>query len=785
MANKVPNLKGQLPMTAGGVAWLLDGYAQAIALLEKQAAAIATLEADKEQIARQYREALQQYHQVKEQYDQQYSQQYQEYFSLPIPCYRWQAVEEELHLLDFNPAAARFNSQALQQPSLSLGQQPRKVFSALPTLYYHLNNCLKGSISTSQRLQFPRLNLYLRAEYVFIAPNQVLMFILDESEQFLTEQQLRQQVRQQSAIAKLGGISLNNSDFPKLLRQAAIFVARTLEVPYSCIYAKQEKTPLCILAAGFGWPADLIGAVTVHTGPNSHVGYTLEQKSSVSITDLRLETRFRGETLLHNYHVVSGVSIIIGPPDQPWGVLAVYSTEERDFSGDELYFLQAIANVLSSSIERESQAAEMNLLHHSINAIRQGVVITDAQAEDNPVIYVNRGFETITGYSATEIIGRNCNFLQGNDRQQPPLTQLRAAILKGQDCSVTLRNYRKTGEPFWNALHVFPVRDQGGYLTHFIGIQTDVSQEKAAAANLQKTEEQFRQVFYLAPIGMAITNLDGRYEQVNQAWCNIIGYEQDALLQKTCEDLTHPDDLPEEQRLNAALRQGDRQEFHREKRYIAQDGHEVHALVQVALVRDAEGNPLHVIRQMVDISDRKQIEQRLVQEAFYDHLTGLPNRTLLEERLEQVLKQQHRYPHHRNALLFLDLDYFKAINDRLGHLVGDQLLREFAKRICPCFRETDTLARLGGDEFVVLLKDIAETQSAFQVAQRIHKALETPIKLGEEDIYVQVSIGIVADLKTYLSATEILRDADLAMYRAKAKGRARSEIFELPQALES
>ncbi|MEB3225194.1 MAG: diguanylate cyclase [Synechococcus sp.] len=760
--------------------WFMDAYFEAIALLEEQTKAIQNLETAKEELSGRYREALQQYHQLKEQYDHQYSQQYQEYFSLPIPCYRWQEGEGTIHLLDFNPAAARFNSQALQQPTLILGQSPQKIFAAAPTLYYYLEHCFRDQISSSQRLQFIRLNLHIRVEYVFISPNQVLMFVLDESEQFLTEQQLRQQVRQQSAIAKLGSISLNTPDLAKLFRQAVIFVARTLEVPYCSFYSKQPQASLCTLEAGYGWPGDLIGAVTVSTIPDSHVGYTLSQKQSISIQDLRLETRFRGETLLHNYEIISGVSVIVGQPDNPWGVLAVYSTEERSFSGDEVYFLQAIAHVLSSSIERYHQGEAMNLLHRSINAIRQGVVITDARAANNPIIYVNEGFESITGYSAAEILGRNCNFLQGSDHQQEPLTQLRAAILKGQDCSVTLRNYRKNGEPFWNALHVFPVRDQDGYLTHFIGIQTDISREKAAAADLQKTEAQFRQIFSLAPIGMAITDLDGRYLKVNQAWCHMIGYDQTTLLQTTCLALTHPDDRGEEQLLNESLKKGDRQEFQREKRYIAQDGRIVQVLIQAALVQDEEGNPLHVIRQMVDIGNHKQVEQHLVQKALYDHLTNLPNRALLEERLEQVLKQQYRHPDHHNALLFLDLDHFKAINDRLGHLVGDQLLQDFAARIHRCLREVDTLARLGGDEFVILLTEVSATESAFQVAQRIHTVLQKPFKVAGEFFPVAVSIGVLPSLDHYANPTDILRDADVAMYRAKTNGRARSEIFELP-----
>lgn len=758
---------------------LLRFYLAALVELSGEREQAASQKLEKQQMAAKYQEAVQQYHHLKEQYDHQYSQQYQQYFSLPIPCYNWQLIDEALELLDFNPAAARFCHESLGQGGVNVGQTPEKTFSGLPALYRHLYKCCQLEVSASHRLQFAHLDLYLRVEYVFMVPDQALMFVIDESEQVLTELKLRRKVRQQSAIAKLGQIGLVSDNLGKFLSQVVVFVARTLDVDYCSLYSVQPNVPSCLLRAGYGWPVDLVGAVTVSTqASQSHVGYTLAQQTPVVVEDLRLENRFKGESLLHNYRVTSGMSTLIGIPDQPWGVLAIYTLETRSFTDDEMHFLQAIAHIVNGTVERFEYTAQMNLLHRSIDAIAQGVVITDPRQENNPMIYANQGFERITGYPKTEIIGKNCNFLQGRETNQPNLDQLREAIMRGQPTQTIIQNFRKNGEPFWNELQIFPVRDGNGYLTHFIGIQTDVTEQKAAADRLHKTEDQFRRTFDLAPIGMAITNLEGYYLEVNQSWCNMLGYDLEELLTLSYTDVTHADDIPEDLCFNEALETGKRTQFQREKRYITKDGKVIFALIQAVLVQQADGTPLHVIRQMVDISDRKKMEERLVHDALYDNLTGLPNRTLLHERLLQSLKHQQRYANHEFAVLFLDLDHFKWVNDSLGHHVGDLLLQAFAQRVQDCLRETDTLARLGGDEFVVLLDEIHRETYALQISERIHEVLQEPFHLENNEVFMDVSIGILQGEMDYDNPEAILRDADVAMYRAKSMGRSRSEVFD-------
>lgn len=178
-----------------------------------------------------------------------------------------------------------------------------------------------------------------------------------------------------------------------------------------------------------------------------------------------------------------------------------------------------------------------------------------------------------------------------------------------------------------------------------------------------------------------------------------------------------------------------------------------------------------------EILVRQKAEQQLIHEALYDGLTKLPNRTLLMERINCALERVKRNPHHLFALLFIDLDRFKIINDSLGHLVGDKLLVAIAKILAEDLRTTDTVARLGGDEFVILLDDIHSLQDATKVGDRLQEQLKMPLNLGGQEIITSASIGIALSTSNYRNSSEILRDADIAMYRAKEKGKACYEIF--------
>jgi diguanylate cyclase (GGDEF)-like protein/PAS domain S-box-containing protein len=243
-------------------------------------------------------------------------------------------------------------------------------------------------------------------------------------------------------------------------------------------------------------------------------------------------------------------------------------------------------------------------------------------------------------------------------------------------------------------------------------------------------------------------------------------------------DRVHPEDqVGLDQALNAHLR-GDTPYLEHEFRMRNGAGQTMWALCRAVAIRDDSGRATRIAGSLTDISDRKLAEARLVHEVLHDTLTGLPNRTLFLDRLDLTLKQQRRDPKRTFAVLFLDLDGFKTINDSLGHAAGDELLIEFGKRLSMFLRPGDSVARLGGDEFAILLTDISGINEATRVAERIHELLSLKFVIGDKDVYATASIGIaVSNEPKYEKPGDLLRDADMAMYRAKSSRTGSYSVF--------
>ncbi|MEU3027820.1 putative bifunctional diguanylate cyclase/phosphodiesterase [Streptomyces incarnatus] len=306
--------------------------------------------------------------------------------------------------------------------------------------------------------------------------------------------------------------------------------------------------------------------------------------------------------------------------------------------------------------------------------------------------------------------------------------------------------------------------------------QAALRAQGVVAQALHASEARFRAVFEGAAIGIGIADLDGRILQVNEALLRMFGQPRQSLRGRRVQDWTHPDDAPQTWRLYDELVRGDREHYHLEKAFNRPDGTVLWTNLTVSLLRDADGRPQYQLALMEDTTERRLLNLRLRYEATHDALTGLPNRTLFFERLEKVLAAGDGQ---RFGLCYLDLDGFKTINDSLGHAAGDRLLVEVADRLQSCATAPgEMVARLGGDEFVALTTGPGTDRTVDELAERIMNALVTPISIDGRDLLVRGSLGIVEGPAGERTAAEVLRSADITMYRAKSAGGNRSELAD-------
>ncbi|MFE2937860.1 putative bifunctional diguanylate cyclase/phosphodiesterase [Streptomyces sp. NPDC059255] len=293
---------------------------------------------------------------------------------------------------------------------------------------------------------------------------------------------------------------------------------------------------------------------------------------------------------------------------------------------------------------------------------------------------------------------------------------------------------------------------------------------------LHATQTRFHAVFEGAAIGIGIGDLDGNVLEVNDTLTQMFGGLEHHVRSRNISEWVHPEDSPHVWRMYGELVRGEREHFRVEKAFYRNDGTVLWTNLTLSLLRDAEGAPQYQLALMEDTTERRLLHLRLRYEATHDALTGLPNRTLFFERLEKTLAAGDDA---RFGLCYLDLDGFKAINDSLGHSSGDRLLVEVADRLQSCATaQGEMVARIGGDEFVALTTGPGTEGKVTDLASRILNVLTTPIRLEGREFTVRGSIGIVEGPSAGRSAAEVLRSADITMYRAKAAGGNRYEVAD-------
>ncbi|GAA0681179.1 hypothetical protein GCM10009104_02140 [Marinobacterium maritimum] len=385
--------------------------------------------------------------------------------------------------------------------------------------------------------------------------------------------------------------------------------------------------------------------------------------------------------------------------------------------------------------------------------------------------YVNPKFCEVSGYSRDEALGQKADLLRSGEMPDEVYRDLWQTLGQGHEWHGQLLNRRKNGELFWEQASISAVRDEIGNCQSYIAVKEDITHQKEMEEQLKMIEA----VFSTSNEAIMVADRDGLIKTINPAFSRITGYT-----------------LEEVQGRNPSILSSGRHEvgFYQSMWHeIMQQGSWSGEIwnrrkngtiypewLSVSVVYDSEGEPSEYVAVFSDITKRKNDEAQIVRQAYYDELTELPNRTLLSDRLNLAIATANR-DEQIIALLFVDLDRFKYVNDSMGHEYGDDLLKQVAYRLNGCVRDTDTVARFGGDEFVILLHNIKSEADASYVAHKLIEALSTPFILAEREIIIGASIGIAMHPGDADTAETLIRNADLAMYKAKQSGRNQAHFF--------
>lgn len=437
--------------------------------------------------------------------------------------------------------------------------------------------------------------------------------------------------------------------------------------------------------------------------------------------------------------------------------------------------LDIASSLLGMGVERIRTLDRLLLAKSSIDKSREPTL---CMRSDASLIYVNDAACSAFGYSRDELLRMHVWELDANVSREDyrrlwEVTERRGRLTLRTD--VRLRSGARV--PVEIGISHVKIQNEGFQCAVIHNISALRDTEK----RLRDCEERYALAAKGANDGLWSWDLETDELYLSPRWCALVGLEAVELRASPDHwwERIHPDDVARVRRELEFYLSGDSDTFEIEHRLVHSDGRYLWVLTRGEAVRSDEGRPTRVAGSLTDITKQKLAEQRLRHDALHDDLTELPNRSMFMDHLERTLTRarcsEERF---QFAVLFLDFDRFKRINDSLGHLVGDQLLVAIARRLGSCVRPADTLARLGGDEFAILLEPVAGVTEATGVAERIHRSLREPFKVSGLEVFITASIGIAIGSRSYERPEDVLRDADTAMYRAKAAGKARHEVFD-------
>ena len=455
------------------------------------------------------------------------------------------------------------------------------------------------------------------------------------------------------------------------------------------------------------------------------------------------------------------------------GALLFLADERAPWSHDLVGLLRLVGEVFAHAVLSGLGEQALRRSEERLQTIVSNVpvVLFALDRDGRFTLSEGRGLEVL-GLRAGEVVGQSVFELYAD---YPVLCDNIRRALAGETFSATVM----VGDRYFESWYC-PLRTDDGEQGGVIGVANDVTDRIRAEEALHESEERFALAVCGANEGL--WDWDLRTDQVyfSPRWREMLGLDDGDTQGRLSDwfDRVHRDDRKQVEAALQAHIDGAEAHFENEHRMRHADGSWRWMLMRGMAVRDEQGRAYRMAGSQSDTTERKRAEEQVLHDALHDPLTDLPNRNLLLQKLKSSIDRVNSDPEYHYAILLLDLDRFKVINDGVGHAFGDRLLIDFARRLQVCLRGRDTIARLGGDEFVVILDGLAGRDEALRICERIQEALEGVFRLDEREVFTSVSIGVVYGDPMYESAEELLRDADTAMYRAKERGRGRHSVFE-------
>jgi diguanylate cyclase (GGDEF)-like protein/PAS domain S-box-containing protein len=411
-----------------------------------------------------------------------------------------------------------------------------------------------------------------------------------------------------------------------------------------------------------------------------------------------------------------------------------------------------------------------------VAALPDGVAVID---DAGTIVDANDSLLALSGYEASELVGTSIHTLvpearrERHERVMSTFLASPSSRTMGQGRDFAMR--RRDASVIYVDISLAHVRAHDREWV--VASVRDVSAVRESRVRLERLEQRFRLAFENSMAPMIFTDLDDRVIAANDAFCSMLGRTREEVMHRDSQSFTHPDDRGITEGFHRRLVVGDEDRVRYVKRYVHRDGHEIVVEVLKAPARDEDGTVLYYVISERDITEESELTAMLTYQALHDPLTGLANRFLIENRLIQAKTAVARYGG-LGAVILVDLDDFKGVNDTLGHLAGDELLRAVAARLSSVAREVDTLCRFGGDEFLYLAERLNGLEDARRIAERLRSAFDEPFSIAETSVVQRVSVGAALWGLARGDGEKVIEHADVALYRAKRDGKHRVVLYE-------